>query len=51
MLIGAIEAGGTKFKCAVATSSGVILQDTTIKTTTVEETMEKVIKFFLAFPI
>ncbi len=51
MLIGAIEAGGTKFKCAVAISSGEIMKSVVIKTTTIEETMQKVVNFFLPYHI
>ncbi|MFA5749342.1 MAG: ROK family protein, partial [Bacilli bacterium] len=51
MLIGALEAGGTKFKCAVAISSGEIMKSVVIKTTTIEETMQKVVNFFLPYHI
>jgi fructokinase len=39
-LLGAIEAGGTKFICAVGTGSGDIIVDIRIDTGTPEETME-----------
>ena len=48
MLYGALEAGGTKMICAVGNESGQILDQTTITTTTPEETMPKIIEFFKA---
>ncbi|GKU84690.1 ROK family protein [Niallia sp. NCCP-28] len=45
-LFGAIEAGGTKFVCAVGTVDGEIKERISIPTTTPEETMPKVIAFF-----
>jgi fructokinase len=45
-LLGAIEAGGTKFICAVGTPSGELIQEQRIPTTTPAETMEQVIAFF-----
>lgn len=45
-LFGAIEAGGTKFVCAVGTADGEIKEKISIPTTTPEETMPKVIAFF-----
>lgn len=51
MLYGAIEAGGTKFRCAVAISSGEIMKAKTIPTTDVETTMNEIVKFFLPFHI
>lgn len=47
MLLGAIEAGGTKFVCAVGTKKGEILERVSFPTTTPEETLKKVIDFFL----
>ncbi len=46
MLLGGIEAGGTKFVCAVGESAGTILERITIPTTTPEETMPQVFAFF-----
>lgn len=43
---GAIEAGGTKFICITATSSGDILDETRFATTTPEETLARCIAFF-----
>ena len=45
-LFGAIEAGGTKFICAVGDSSGNISKRVMIPTTTPEETMPKVFDYF-----
>jgi fructokinase len=41
-----IEAGGTKFVCAIGNSNGEVLQRVAIPTTTPEETMPKVIEYF-----
>ncbi|MGB6127986.1 MAG: ROK family protein [Psychrilyobacter sp.] len=46
MLLGAIEAGGTKFICAVGNQKGEILEKKSFPTTTPKETMEEVIEFF-----
>lgn len=46
MLLGAIEAGGTKFVCATGNEAGDILERISFPTTKPEETMEKVIAFF-----
>ena len=46
MLLGGIEAGGTKFVCVVGSSSGDIQERISIPTTTPEETMPKVFAFF-----
>ncbi len=46
MLLGGIEAGGTKFVCAIGDSAGTILERITIPTTTPEETMPQVFAFF-----
>lgn len=46
MRIAAIEAGGTKFVCAVGDENGNILEKVTVKTTTPKETMKEVIGFF-----
>lgn len=45
-LFGGIEAGGTKFNCAVGTGPGDIRAETRIETTTPEETLGRVIAFF-----
>ncbi|WP_119329202.1 ROK family protein [Cysteiniphilum halobium] len=44
--LGAIEAGGTKFVCAIGTEDGKILQRIRIKTRTPAETMPEIIGFF-----
>lgn len=46
MLLGAIEAGGTKFVCAIGNEEGLIEKRKQFDTTTPEETMKKVISFF-----
>ncbi len=48
MLYGALEAGGTKMICAVGNESGQILDQVSIKTSTPEETMPEVIRYFRA---
>ena len=45
-LLGAIEAGGTKFVCAVGTPSGTLLEQTRIPTRHPAETMRDVVSFF-----
>lgn len=45
-LFGAIEAGGTKFVCAVGDVTGAIKERVSIPTTTPDETMPEVISFF-----
>ena len=45
-MLGAIEAGGTKFVCAVGDETGKIIERIQIPTTVPEETMPKVIEFF-----
>ncbi|WP_080872100.1 ROK family protein [Oceanobacillus timonensis] len=45
-MIGAIEAGGTKFVCAVGNPDGTIIDRTAFPTTTPDETLEKVEAFF-----
>ena len=47
-LLGAIEAGGTKFICAVGTPSGKLIDETRIPTRTPAETTSDVLSFFLA---
>ncbi len=46
MRIGAIEAGGTKFVCAIGDENANIIEREVIKTTNPKETMEQVISFF-----
>lgn len=46
MILGGIEAGGTKFVCVVGTEKGEILERKKIPTTTPEETLMAVIEFF-----
>ncbi|KSU60326.1 fructokinase [[Bacillus] enclensis] len=46
MIIGAIEAGGTKFVCGIGNTDGVISERVSIPTTTPEETMAEVVAFF-----
>ena len=43
---GAIEAGGTKFVCAVGTSDGKLLEQVRIPTGAPADTIEQVVKFF-----
>ena len=51
MLLGGIEAGGTKFVCAVGDSEGKVLNRISIPTTTPEETMPQVFAFFENYPV
>lgn len=46
MLIGALEAGGTKMVCAVGTEDGTILEQQSIPTTTPEETIPRIVEYF-----
>jgi fructokinase len=48
-LFGGIEAGGTKFVCAVGTSPDDIMSEITFPTTTPDETLGKTIEFFREF--
>jgi len=48
-LYGGIEAGGTKFVCAVARGPGQIVDEIRFKTTTPEETLGRAIQFFQPF--
>lgn len=50
-MLGAIEAGGTKFVCAVGDEKGNILDRIQISTTIPKETMQKVIEFFQPFNV
>ncbi|UQS84765.1 ROK family protein [Apilactobacillus apisilvae] len=49
MLLGSIEAGGTKFVCAVGNNDYQIVDSEIIKTTTPDETLTKTINFFKKF--
>lgn len=51
MIFGAIEAGGTKFVCAVSDENLQILERSSIPTTTPEKTMTKVIEFFSKYDV
>jgi fructokinase len=44
--LGAIEAGGTKFVCAVGTPQGELIRETRIPTSSPAETLEQVVAFF-----
>lgn len=46
MILGSIEAGGTKFVCAVGNENGEITERVEFPTTIPSETLEKVIEFF-----
>ncbi len=48
-LYGAVEAGGTKFLCLVGSSPEQIVARTRIPTTSPDETLRKVIEFFLPY--
>ncbi|WP_139070146.1 ROK family protein [Bacillus sp. FJAT-27225] len=50
-MLGAIEAGGTKFNCAVGDKNGHINERIQIQTTTPEETIPQVIAFFKQFEL
>jgi len=49
-LLGGIEAGGTKFVCAVGTPDGEILAQTRFPTTTPDETLAQAVAFFKSYP-
>jgi fructokinase len=49
ILCGAVEAGGTKFVCALGTATGQLVARRTIPTTEPEETIERVVRFFQDF--
>lgn len=51
MLYGGIEAGGTKFVCAVANEKKEILEQVSIKTGEPTETFQKVFEFFDKYPL
>ena len=46
MLIGALEAGGTKMVCAVGKEDGSVLEQVSIPTTTPEETIPQILDYF-----
>src|SRR5699024_12293901 len=46
MLLGSIEAGGTKFVCSIGNEEFNITEEITIPTTTPEETFNQAIEFF-----
>ncbi|MFJ5758559.1 ROK family protein [Neobacillus sp. NPDC093182] len=50
-MLGAIEAGGTKFVCAVGDELGNIAESIQIPTTVPEETMAEVIRFFKKYDL
>lgn len=50
-MLGAIEAGGTKFVCAVGDESGEIMDRIQLSTTIPEETMTGVIQFFKKYQV
>ncbi|MFZ7946915.1 MULTISPECIES: ROK family protein [Bacillaceae] len=50
-MYGAIEAGGTKFVCAVGDESGTIIERIKIPTTVPEETMAEVMAFFKKYEL
>lgn len=51
MLLGALEAGGTKMVCAIGDESGNIIEKIWIPTTTPEETIAKLNSFFLDYDL
>lgn len=51
MLLGSIEAGGTKFVCAVGNEDYQVKDQIQIPTTTPEETLSAVVKYFKQFDI
>jgi len=50
-MLGGIEAGGTKFVCAVGDAAGNIVERIQIPTITPEDTMPKVIEFFKKYDV
>lgn len=50
MLLGSIEAGGTKFVCAVGNEDYQVKKQIQYPTTTPEKTIQKAIDFFKEFP-
>jgi fructokinase len=51
MIYGGIEAGGTKFICAIGNEDGEIIEQIQIPTTSPKETMQEVISFFRQFTL
>lgn len=49
-LVGAIEAGGTKFVCAIGTGLSDIRREARFPTTSPEETLDRAVAFFRAWP-
>ncbi|KRK99676.1 branched chain amino acid 2-keto-4-methylthiobutyrate aminotransferase fructokinase [Secundilactobacillus odoratitofui DSM 19909 = JCM 15043] len=50
MQLGSIEAGGTKFVCAVGSEQYEVIEQTQFPTTTPTETLERTVNFFKRFP-
>ncbi|MFD4705136.1 ROK family protein [Gottfriedia sp. NPDC058432] len=50
-MLGAIEAGGTKFVCAIGDENGNLIERIQFPTTVPEETISQVIEFFKNYPI
>ncbi|MDF7669291.1 fructokinase ScrK [Lactobacillus sp. ESL0703] len=51
MLLGSIEAGGTKFVCAVGNENYQVKDTITFPTTTPQETLQKAADYFKQFPV
>ena len=51
LLFGAIEAGGTKIICAILDQNAKIINETSILTTTPEETSKQILSFFSSYKI
>lgn len=51
MLLGSIEAGGTKFVCAIGNENYQIKDQTTFATTTPAETLQKTVDYFKQFAV
>ena len=51
LLFGAIEAGGTKIICAILDQNAKILKESSILTTTPEETSKQILSFFSSYKI
>ncbi|WP_462400097.1 ROK family protein [Lacticaseibacillus pantheris] len=50
-LVGSVEAGGTKFVCAVGDSEGNVINRIQIPTTNPDETLARVTSYFLGHPV
>ncbi|MEH7612099.1 ROK family protein [Gottfriedia acidiceleris] len=50
-MLGAIEAGGTKFVCAIGDENGNLIERIQFPTTVPEETISQVVEFFKNYPI